>query len=82
MFEGMQDTDEAAIMSVANTIPLIAIQGEVDQHVVAHKVEKYLKDHFARSEFHLLRGVGHSPFLEAPEVTNKLILDFVQKHTA
>lgn len=73
--------DSTAIMAVANDLPYMAIQGEDDQHLVPKNLEKWMKDHLARSEFHLIPGVGHAPFYEAPDVTNKLILDFVEKHS-
>ncbi len=73
--------DETALMAVAGTLPLIAIQGELDQHLIAHKVQQYLKEHFPRSEFRLLPGVGHAPFFEAPEVTIGIILEFVKRHS-
>ncbi|KAJ3813481.1 alpha/beta-hydrolase [Lentinula aff. lateritia] len=73
--------DSTAIMAVANDFPYMAIQGEDDQHLVPKNLEKWMKDHLARSEFHLIPGVGHAPFYEAPDVTNKLILDFVEKYS-
>ena len=71
--------DDAAIMGIAGRFPYLAIQGEDDTHIIPEKLEKWMKDHLSRSEFHLLPGVGHAPFYEAPEVTNKLILGFVKK---
>lgn len=74
--------DETAIMAVAKHFPYISIQGEADQHIVPSKLEKWMKDHLAHSEFHLIPGVGHVPFYEAPDITNKLILEFVDKYSA
>ncbi|KAE9402061.1 alpha/beta-hydrolase [Gymnopus androsaceus JB14] len=78
----MRKQDETAIMAAAvNQFPYLVIHGGEDQHLFAWKLEKWLKDHqFSQYEFHLLPGVGHSPFYEAPDVTNKLILKFVQEH--
>ncbi|KAE9404384.1 alpha/beta-hydrolase [Gymnopus androsaceus JB14] len=80
MLERIQD-DTSAIMKIADRLPYLAIQGEDDQHLIAEKLEKWMKDHLAQSEFHLLPGVGHAPFYEAPEVTNRLILGFVDKYS-
>ncbi|KAJ3786495.1 alpha/beta-hydrolase [Lentinula aff. detonsa] len=74
--------DSTAIMQAATHFPYIAIQGEDDQHLVPQKLEKWMKDHLTRSEFHLIPGVGHAPFYEAPDIANKLILDFVKKYAA
>ncbi|KAJ3718857.1 alpha/beta-hydrolase [Lentinula raphanica] len=74
--------DSSAIMAATSHFPYLAIQGEDDQHLVPPKLEKWMKEHLAKSEFHLLPGVGHAPFYEAPEATNKLILEFVKKYSA
>ncbi|KAF5365825.1 hypothetical protein D9757_014436 [Collybiopsis confluens] len=76
---GQSDT---AVMAIADRFPYLAIQGEEDQHIVSLNLEKWMKDHLARSEFHLLPGIGHAPFYEAPDETNKLILSFVKKYSA
>ena len=74
--------DEAAVTAIAGRFPYIAIQGEVDQHLVPPKLEKWMKDHLGQSEFHLIPDVGHAPFYEAPDETNRLILDFVKRYSA
>ncbi|KIK54189.1 hypothetical protein GYMLUDRAFT_48989 [Collybiopsis luxurians FD-317 M1] len=74
--------DEAAVMAISGRFPYIAIQGEDDQHLVPPKLEKWMKDHLGQSEFHLIPGVGHAPFYEAPDETNRLILDFVKRYSA
>ncbi|KAF9058625.1 alpha/beta-hydrolase [Rhodocollybia butyracea] len=75
--------DDTAVMAAAtSSLPYMAIQGEVDQHLIPPKLEKWMKEHLAISEFHLLKDVGHAPFFEAPDVTNKLILEFVKKYSA
>jgi len=73
--------NSTAIEAIAPHFPYISIQGEDDQHVIPLKLEKWMKDHLGRSEFHLLPGVGHAPFFEAPEITNSLILQFVRKYS-
>ncbi|KAE9410676.1 alpha/beta-hydrolase [Gymnopus androsaceus JB14] len=70
------------IMKIADRFPYLAIQGEDDQYIVPEKLEKWMKDHLSQSDVHLLPGVGHAPFYKAPEITNKLILGFVEKHSS
>lgn len=74
--------DETAIMAAAVThFPYLVIHGEEDLHLYSSKLKKWLMDHnFSQYEFHVLPGVGHSPFYEAPDVTNKLILEFVGRY--
>jgi pimeloyl-ACP methyl ester carboxylesterase len=73
--------DETGIMSIADKLPIIAIQGLDDQHIIPDKLENLLKRNFAKIEYHGLPDVGHAPFWENPDTTNKLILEFVQNHS-
>ena len=66
-------------MSIASTIPVLAIQGTEDQHMVQEKHENFFKTHFGNLEYHRLEGIGHMTFWEDAETTNKLILEWVHK---
>lgn len=71
-------------------IPVLVIQGKEDACVDAELVRSYMTENgvkFGRDEddtrsvheFHVIEGVGHSPFYEAPETVDRLILNFVRK---
>lgn len=72
-------------------IPVLVIQGKEDACVDAELVSTYMpengvrfsfdEDESSRSahEFHVIQGLGHSPFYEAPETANRLILNLVRK---
>lgn len=68
-------------MSVASSLPYLAIQGSEDQHIIPPNHEKFMKAYSGNLRYHLLPGIGHAPFWESPEQTNKLILEFIEEVT-
>jgi pimeloyl-ACP methyl ester carboxylesterase len=59
-------------------IPLLVIFGAEDQRWRSSLASAYQAVPGARVE--LLPGVGHSPMLEDPQTTGKLLLDFASGH--
>ena len=62
-------------------VPVQIIQGELDIHSATDKMVPIAKKYFPRLELHILKGCGHAPCFERAEETNRLILQFVQKHS-
>ena len=61
-------------------LPLLVIQGRLDEHLNAQKFEDLVKENFGSTvEHHTLEGVGHMPFYEREDETNRLILEFVAR---
>ncbi|KAK7677749.1 hypothetical protein QCA50_019301 [Cerrena zonata] len=61
-------------------VPVLLIQGDSDRHVVVDKIIPMAQKYYARLELHVLKGCGHTPCFERAEETNRLLLDFVQRH--
>lgn len=62
----------------ASGVPLLFIDGDQDQILDAEQVAGQF-DAVPGAETALIEGVGHSPNVEAPEETAKLILDFAEE---
>jgi pimeloyl-ACP methyl ester carboxylesterase len=61
----------------------LVIQGESDVHLNAEKFKDLVKENFgSTAEYHTFEGVGHMPFYERVDETNKLILEFVTRKSA
>lgn len=56
----------------------LILAGEGDR-VVPWENAKLLHNHIPNSEMEIIKDVGHVFFMERPEITNKLILDFLNK---
>ncbi|KAJ5818508.1 alpha/beta-hydrolase [Penicillium riverlandense] len=67
--------DPAALID--SGLPLLVIQGGCDVHLNAEKLRDLVKEKFDSAEYHTFEGVGHMPFYERVDETNKLILEFV-----
>ncbi|KAK0203311.1 Alpha/Beta hydrolase protein [Desarmillaria ectypa] len=72
--------DETALLSVANELPILCIQGTEDMLVDLEKHEEFMKKHFGDNlDYRRLPGAGHMPFYELPEIVGLNILQFVQR---
>ena len=60
------------------TAPVLLIWGSHDGAVDPRSAEP-LRTAFRQCETVMLPGVGHIPFEEAPEVFNRLVLDFIAR---
>ncbi|KZT52833.1 alpha/beta-hydrolase [Calocera cornea HHB12733] len=73
-------TDPAPFLKAGATLPLLFLHGREDEHLVAERVLEVIQPSFGeRLEVHILEGVGHGPFIDAPEKTRELVLDFVKR---
>ena len=60
------------------SVPTLMIQGDSDAATLPESTEgkeKYFTGGYAR---HVIQGVGHFPTYEAPEVVNKLVMEFLR----
>ena len=72
------DLDRLVSAAQSISTPTLMIQGGSDAVTLPDSTEgkdKYFTGGYAR---HVLPGVGHFPTREAPEATNKLVLDFLR----
>lgn len=69
-----------AITAAQDELPFLVIQGAEDAAFNVTLVRDYMTEKGFNMEYHIFDRVGHSPFFEAPEKTNRLILDFVRDH--
>ncbi|KZT52832.1 alpha/beta-hydrolase, partial [Calocera cornea HHB12733] len=73
-------TDPAPFRAAGATLPLLLIHGREDEHIVAEPVVEILQPSFGqRLEVHVLEGVGHTPFIDDPQRTRELVLEFVRR---
>ncbi len=61
-------------------VPSLVIAGDEDAYAPPPVMQK-LAEHIPGAEFAVLSGVGHSAYWEQPEAWNRLVQDFLQKHT-
>ena len=61
-------------------VPALVIAGDEDAYAPPPVMQK-LAEHIPGAEFAVLSGVGHSAYWEQPEAWNRLVQDFLQKHT-
>lgn len=65
---------------ITSRLPLLVIQGKNDVHLNAEKSKDLIKETFGSiAEYHTFEGVGHMPFYERADETNRLILEFVTR---
>jgi len=71
------------MMEVASkTLSLLVIHGLLDSQISGPKLVETLQPSFGeRLRVNLMEGVGHSPFLEAPEQFRKSLVEFVHEVT-
>jgi pimeloyl-ACP methyl ester carboxylesterase len=72
--EGYRERRDLTLRVRESGVPLMIVFGEQDQWVDPRAVEGWASTTDARIE--LLRGVGHTPMVEAPRRTAELIEDF------
>jgi len=73
-----RDLDRRAMSAQAISVPTLMIQGGADGVTIPSTTEgkeKYFTGGYRR---HVLDGVGHFPTREAPDPTNRLIIDFLK----
>ncbi len=63
-------------------VPILIVQGEGDQYGTVAQIETAERECYCPVEVALLPGVKHSPQREGPEVTLKVIADFVARTQA
>jgi pimeloyl-ACP methyl ester carboxylesterase len=68
--------DEIAALLRGLTQPATLLWGEQDR-ILPPAQGHWMAAHLPRAEFHLLPEVGHAPQEEAPELVNKIIIDFL-----
>ncbi|KAG7441821.1 alpha/beta-hydrolase [Guyanagaster necrorhizus] len=79
-FSLSREQDETALLSVANELPILCIQGTEDVLVDVEKHEEFMKKHFGNNlDYRRLPGAGHAPFYEFPEVVNPMIIHFAER---
>jgi len=80
MYAGtMMDPSLRPRLSASAVPPTLVVWGD-DDGVVDREYGRAYARAISGSEFRLLRGVGHSPQLEAPEVLAETVWPFVAKH--
>jgi pimeloyl-ACP methyl ester carboxylesterase len=80
MYAGtMMDTSLRPRLSAISVPPTLVVWGD-DDGVVDREYGRAYARAISGAEFRLLRGVGHSPPLEAPEVLAEMVGPFVAKH--
>jgi pimeloyl-ACP methyl ester carboxylesterase len=60
-------------------VPILVVQGEDDQYGTLKQVEAAQQECFCPVETAVLPKVRHAPFREAPELTLKLVVDFINR---
>ena len=60
------------------TAPLLFIQGEADEYGTLAQVEKTISQVNGKAEKYIIPNVGHTPHKEAPELTLRVAINFIQ----
>ncbi len=60
-------------------VPTLIIQGDKDQ-ICLPGTAIALQEKIPNSRLRMMKGVGHAPFLEAPEIFFDLLSDFIKQH--
>jgi len=74
-----REQDDSKWLREAKDLPVLIIQGDADTHCLYEVMIGQAKEIYRDVEVHLMKGLGHSPHLELPEETNRLILAFVKR---
>ncbi len=81
MYAGtMMDPTLRRRLSASSMPPTLVVWGDEDD-VVDREYGRSYASAIAGAELQLMRGVGHTPPLEAPEVLSELVWPFLVKHT-
>ncbi|PCH44753.1 alpha/beta-hydrolase [Wolfiporia cocos MD-104 SS10] len=70
------------LAEAAKQWPVLMIHGLKDLHRLTDVVTRQLKEVYVNTEVQYMEDVGHAPHYERPGETNRLLLGFVQKHSA
>jgi len=60
-------------------VPILIVQGELDQYGTLKQVEAAEQECFCPVEKAVLAGIRHAPHREAPELTLKTVADFINR---
>ena len=60
-------------------VPILIVQGENDQYGTIRQIEAAQEECFCPVEVALLPGIRHVPYREAPELTVKIVADFINR---
>ena len=60
-------------------MPILVVQGADDQYGTLKQVEAAEQECFCPVEAAVLPNVRHAPFREAPELTRKIVADFINR---
>jgi pimeloyl-ACP methyl ester carboxylesterase len=60
-------------------VPILIVQGEDDQYGTLKQVETAQQECFCPVETAILPGIRHVPHREAPELTLKIVADFINR---
>ncbi len=71
---GLEDLSRA--LPAIREIPALLLWGDLDPAVAPASAE-YLRRHFTNSRLVMLRGVGHLPYEEVPDVFNQAVVEFL-----
>lgn len=65
----------------ARTFPTLLVGGDADLYVPP-SMYRYLQTRVPHSELFIVPECGHSPYWEQPQVFNRIVLDFLRRHSA
>lgn len=60
-------------------VPILVVQGENDQYGTLQQVEAAQQECYCPVETAILKGVRHVPYREAPELTLKIVVEFINR---
>jgi pimeloyl-ACP methyl ester carboxylesterase len=60
-------------------VPILIVQGENDQYGSLRQIEAAQQECFCPVETTILPGIRHVPYREAPELTLKIVADFINR---
>ncbi|TFY59492.1 hypothetical protein EVJ58_g5741 [Rhodofomes roseus] len=73
-----REQDDRVWRESARGIPVLIVQGTADTHCLYERMIAQAKEIYVDVEVKLLQGIGHTPQVEAPEETNRYLLDFIR----
>ncbi|MEA2072551.1 MAG: alpha/beta hydrolase [Campylobacterota bacterium] len=68
--------DDITLKAQKIDIPTLIIWGDEDK-IISVKNAYALHEHMKKSQLVILKGIGHMPMIEEPEVTAKHIMNFL-----
>jgi len=80
-FQARQEWDVSDCLADVRVATLVAVGS--DDHASGHVASStYLAEHIPNARFELIEGARHGFYLEQPERANKLLLDWLDEHSA